>query len=388
MLLSFNIPDFLILALALQGFVLSGLLLYSSKTIVSNRYLGALIFIVSEATLIMELDYSGIWAQHTWLQLVMLHFNLIAGPMIYFYVQSLIFNTNKLTWKGWLNFLPLILELKYQIIYLLYITGILSVPFVQHIYFLRATQQMLFDGFPLTTIAAIVSVSAYSVITYRDISKYSKQTILSANKVKDLKWVKNLLWFIFMFIAIWIFSFIVNSIFARSIIGLWDHYILYIPAIVMVYLLGMVAYRRQNHMSTHEKEEYTQKPLKIYFTLEEVLNYKQQLVNLMTADRIFLDPLLKVDDVAAKMPISSKALSHLLNHHVDKNFNDFVNEYRIEEVKKALLDPANHHFTIATIAFDCGFNSLPTFQRVFKQFTGITPSNYQNHNFSPQLSLK
>lgn len=388
MQLSFNILDFLMLALVVQGFVLSGLLFYSSKTIISNRYLGALIFIVSESTLIMELDYSGIWAQHPWLQLAVMHFDLAAGPIIYLYVQSLIFNTNKLTWKGQLNFLPLLLEMKYQIIYLLYITHILSIPFIQHIYFLTFTQRMLFGGFPLTTTVAIISVFAYSIITYRDIGRYSKQTLLSTNKIKDLKWVKNLLRFIFVFIAIWIFSFIVNTAFAHSIMSLWDHYILYIPAIVMVYLLGMAAYRRQNQMSAHEKAEYIQKPIKIYFTGDEALNYKRQLTHLMISDRIFLNPLLKVDDVAVSIAISPKGLSHLLNHYMDKNFNDFVNEFRVEEVKKRLSDPAHHHFTIAAVAFDCGFNSLPTFQRVFKQFTGTTPSSYQNHNFPPQLSLK
>ena len=388
MQLSFSILDFLMLALVVQGFVLSGLLFYSSKTIISNRYLGALIFIVSESTLIMELDYSGIWAQHPWLRLVVMHFDLAAGPIIYLYVQSLIFNINKLTWKCQLNFLPLLLEMKYKIIYLLYITHILSIPFIQHIYFLTFIQQMLFGGFPLTTTVAIISVFAYSIITYRDIDKYSKQTLLSTNKIKELKWVKNLLRFIFVFIAIWIFSFIVNTAFAYSIMSLWDHYILYIPAIVMVYLLGMAAYSRQNQMLAHEKAECIQKPIKIYFTGDEALNYKRQLTHLMISDRIFLNPLLKVDDVAVSIAISPKGLSHLLNHYMDKNFNDFVNEFRVEEVKKRLSDPAHHHFTIAAIAFDCGFNSLPTFQRVFKQLTGTTPSSYQNHNFPPQPTLK
>src|ERR1700761_8585723 len=135
MVLSFTFGDFVLLALALQGFILASLLFYSSRKIISNRWLGALIFIVSEATLLMELDYSGIWERYPILQLVIVHFTLAAGPVIYFYTQSLIFTRDKLSAKAWLNFLPLVLELKYQIIFLLYITGLLSVPFIQNFYF-------------------------------------------------------------------------------------------------------------------------------------------------------------------------------------------------------------------------------------------------------------
>lgn len=388
MLLSFSFGDFVLLALALQGFILAGLLFYSSFRIVSNRWLGALVFIVSEATLLMELDYSGVWEKYPILQLVVPHFTLAAGPVIYFYTQSLIFTRDKVSGKAWLNFLPLLLEMKHQLIYLFYITGLLFVPFIQNFYFLPSTQHWLFDGFPVTTFAAFISVSIYSTITYRAISRYEKIAQLSANKLKDLKWVKNLLYFIFAFIAIWLFSLITDTLFSRNLLGIWDHYILYIPAIVFVYLLGMAAWRRQTHMPETEIAEYIQKPAKVYFTQPEAANYTRQLTELMTVKRLYLNPLLKVDDVAAHITISEKALSSLLNQHMGKSYNDFVNEYRVEEAKLRLTDPANHNFTIAAIAFDCGFNSLATFQRVFKQFTGVTPSKFQNDNFLPKLSIK
>jgi AraC-like DNA-binding protein len=388
MVLSFTFCDFVLLALALQGFILAGLLFFSSKKIISNRWLGALIFIVSQATLLMELDYSGIWGKYPILQLVIVHFTLAAGPVIYFYTQSLIFTRDKLSAKAWLNFLPLLLELKYQIIYLFYITGLLSVPFIQNIYFLPSTQGMLFGGFPITTFTAFISVSVYSIITYRAIINYEKGAQLSTNKSKDIKWVKNLLHFIFAFIAIWLFSLMTDTLFSKNLLGMWDHYILYVPAIIFVYLLGMAAWRRQSHMPETEMAEYIQKPAKIYFTPSEAANYSQQLTELMNIKRVYLNPLLKVDDVAASVAISEKALSSFLNQHIGKSFNDFVNEYRVEEAKTRLTDPANHNFTIAAIAFDCGFNSLATFQRVFKQFTGVTPSKFQNDNFYPRLSIK
>lgn len=140
-------------------------------------------------------------------------------------------------------------------------------------------------------------------------------------------------------------------------------------------------------MSESEVLEYTGKPVKVHFSQEEADQYQQQLIRLMIADRIYLNPLLKVDSLAVKLCIPEKSVSNLLNQHIGKNFNDFVNEYRVEEAKKKLSDHACHQFTIAAIAFDCGFNSLATFQRVFKQLTGITPSQYQNNSKTPDFSI-
>jgi AraC-like DNA-binding protein len=61
---------------------------------------------------------------------------------------------------------------------------------------------------------------------------------------------------------------------------------------------------------------------------------------------------------------------------LNKSFNEFINEYRIEEVKKRLLEKGNEHLTIAGLALECGFNSQATFQRSFKNATGVSPKEY------------
>ena len=101
----------------------------------------------------------------------------------------------------------------------------------------------------------------------------------------------------------------------------------------------------------------------------------------MKAGQLHQDAGLSVSSFAEKLEIPAHEVSRIINTALKKNFNDFVNEYRVEDAKKRLTDPAFNRFTIASIAFDCGFNSLATFQRCFKQFTGITPSKYQS-NFS------
>ena len=74
----------------------------------------------------------------------------------------------------------------------------------------------------------------------------------------------------------------------------------------------------------------------------------------------------------------SKYVSQVINESYQKNFNVFVNEYRIKEARKRLMDINNYgNFTIASIATSVGFKSNANFNLVFKKVTGITPSMYQ-----------
>lgn len=140
-------------------------------------------------------------------------------------------------------------------------------------------------------------------------------------------------------------------------------------------------------MNFQEVEAYNKKVTKVYLQPLEAVHFGQKLNQLMQDEKLYLDPLLKLDVIAGRLRIQEKVISNVLNQHMGINFNDFVNSYRIEEAKKKLSDPACNKFTISAIAFDCGFNSLATFQRAFKQFTGNTPSQYQNALKSPHLAI-
>lgn len=103
----------------------------------------------------------------------------------------------------------------------------------------------------------------------------------------------------------------------------------------------------------------------------------ERLTNLMIDEELFLDFKLGLSEMADKLQISTNQLSALLNDVVGKSFYDYVNEFRIEEVKKRLVLPEDQNKTILSIAWECGFNSKSAFNRVFKINTGLTPSEYQ-----------
>jgi AraC-like DNA-binding protein len=97
----------------------------------------------------------------------------------------------------------------------------------------------------------------------------------------------------------------------------------------------------------------------------------------MTADKLFLNPDLNLNLVSEQTGIPQKTISFVLNQHLHKSFNEFVNEYRIEAFKEKILQPEADNLTIAGVAFECGFSSQATFQRTFKQATGQSPSEFR-----------
>lgn len=88
----------------------------------------------------------------------------------------------------------------------------------------------------------------------------------------------------------------------------------------------------------------------------------------MQIDKLFLEPELSLTEMALKLKTNTSVLSAAINTNFGKNFNDFVNEFRIKEFQNQLQNPDNKHYTKLAIAFDCGFNSKATFNRALKKF--------------------
>ena len=105
--------------------------------------------------------------------------------------------------------------------------------------------------------------------------------------------------------------------------------------------------------------------------------YRKKLLNFMQDETPFLDPDLSLRTLAEQIDLSSNQLSWLLNESIGKNFNSFVNQYRMEEFKRIAKDPKNEHITIEGLAYDCGFNSKTVFNTYFKKQTGLTPSKFR-----------
>jgi AraC-like DNA-binding protein len=91
----------------------------------------------------------------------------------------------------------------------------------------------------------------------------------------------------------------------------------------------------------------------------------------------YLNPDYSLQMMVDDLNISRQKLSYLINSGQQKNFYKFINEFRIRDVKEKLLDPGFNHYSVLGIGLDCGFNSKTSFNRIFKEETGITPSEFK-----------
>jgi len=108
----------------------------------------------------------------------------------------------------------------------------------------------------------------------------------------------------------------------------------------------------------------------------EIELWKSKIETLIEEDTLYKNPELTLSEVAKKLETNVSVISRMINQGFKMNFNDFINNYRIEEVKKAFDKGKHKKTTLLGIAFDCGFNSKATFNRAFKKNTGISPKEY------------
>lgn len=123
-------------------------------------------------------------------------------------------------------------------------------------------------------------------------------------------------------------------------------------------------------------------PVKNYDAQRSISEYDVKIIAealsvLMEKDKMYTSPELSLDDLVKKTGYSRNDISWYINNRLSKNFYQYINEYRVQEVIRLMQDPKYSHYKIISIAFDAGFNSKPAFNKIFKQITGKTPSEFR-----------
>ncbi|MEM6646540.1 MAG: helix-turn-helix transcriptional regulator [Bacteroidota bacterium] len=111
----------------------------------------------------------------------------------------------------------------------------------------------------------------------------------------------------------------------------------------------------------------------------ELIAHANSLRHVMTEQRLYLNPDLRLGDLATALGLSERMLSQVLSEAMRQSFYDVVNHYRVAAVRQRLADSRSAHLTLLAVAMECGFSSKASFNRVFKKQTGLTPSVYRAH---------
>lgn len=113
-----------------------------------------------------------------------------------------------------------------------------------------------------------------------------------------------------------------------------------------------------------------------------------KLEQLMRTERVYRDEQLSIGGLALKVGMPEYRLRRLINQQLGyRNFNAYLNGWRLVDAKQALADPAQREVPISTIALDAGFQSLGPFNRAFKTETGLTPTEFRTRAAGSTVSV-
>lgn len=102
-----------------------------------------------------------------------------------------------------------------------------------------------------------------------------------------------------------------------------------------------------------------------------------QVLKLLEEDEIYQIPQLQIQDLADRLGVTTHRISQTINSKAGKSFYDLINGYRVAHLKRLLLAPEYSSFTILGLGLESGFNSKASLNRIFKQHTGVSPSEFQ-----------
>jgi putative ABC transport system permease protein len=358
--------------LAFLGTIFIGLtftvLLWFGKSInnVANRLLAlALVIVVLQMVWVFGIDIrlSAYFPHWSWLPL---RFSLAIGPLIYFYVLKATRPQYQLRWRHLLHLSPLLLEL-----------GVLLLEVKESIKTGAATYETLtFKEFnPVLQLLAVISVTVYLRKCYRLIQDFHRRLKVSGTDrpQSELRWLRSLLTNFGRLWLLWIPFIAIDYFFYHDHLGIQAYFVLYLLLAVMMIRVAAAVFLRPDIVAPAPAP-----PVSKPSPAAELKQKGAWLRKAMEVNLFYQDQELSLPALAEMLDMPIHDLSRIINVALGKNFNDFINEYRIREVTQKMQNPAFDRLTLLGIAYEAGFNSKTTFNRAFRQMTGKGPAEYKN----------
>lgn len=326
------------------------------------------------------------------------------GPVIFFYVQSLLNPTFYFSKKDWLHLLPGIVYLLFCMV--IFVTDKLL---LHQYYFLASQEDPDFDlwyqlaGFTSMVLYFLVSLRYYNL--YRTIIMQA----ISYAEVVMFRWVKKFLLAFLLMLVLRLLFFIAGLLPVFSSLAYAGPWWEYFSFAIIFYYIAITGYSNtivaklpfKLHLIGNKKVLLLTKSNNAndnpVFEEAEIVadndtrevgdnnlqnEWKLKILHLVEQEKAYRDAELSLVQMAKQLKTNPTILSKVINQGFGKNFNDFVNYYRIEAVKEKLQAGEQKTQTLLGIAYDCGFNSKATFNRAFKKATGASPKKWMEKNIA------
>jgi AraC-like DNA-binding protein len=301
---------------------------------------------------------------------------LFLGPIIFLYIKSLFEDNSRLAIKNIVHFIP-------SFIFILFIStpmlislnkGGMVFDYLEFIADHRLLMFMVFDIVFLT----------YSLLTIMLFLRYRKTLKLNFSNLseEDLDWVKYMLAGVVIISSGHLILAAYDLFFEITVFE--RRYLTLISIFILISWLGYHGIYQSKILLPHFLiDNLTIKKDKRENDLsnpgnEELQAFKTRLEKVLYNDKPYLDESLTLSRLAELIPTTDKKLSAFLNQHLETTFYDIINSYRVESVKEKLHSDEFDHMTLLGIAYESGFNSKTSFNRIFKKQTGLSPSEYKS----------
>ncbi len=359
---------------AIHGVFLSIILITKKKNQIANKILALMVLLFSIGILFPLYVSSGIYIKLWWLSPFFNSLFYSFGPLLYMYIKSLTTPQFQLSKKYFLHMIPMALSL-------LYYSSIFFLPSKMHQNFLYETY---FEINLISYISMFISLSQvlfYIILCFRLFRMHSKNIRKSYSELGNVSliWIRHL---VVLIIAIWITAVGLQSFLPEELIKTkMDDAITFFLLSLFIFTIGYRGLSQPEIFDLHPEkmtsENRAVKYEKTGLSIEKSIEVKNRLLLMMNESKPFTEPALTLPQLSNMMGLTIHQLSQVINDNMGQNFYRFINNYRVNEAKERLENSNSVDDKLVKIAFDSGFNSLSTFNRVFKDISGESPSQFR-----------
>jgi AraC-like DNA-binding protein len=361
--------DIVIYIGTVQGVILSLILLTTRRgNIPANHILGIKILLFT-FIIFSFLFRPGALTDICFLCIVIQNIFLIISPLIYLYTITLTDPETKIRPRCLLYFIPLFLSIAAYLIFYYLILGNDKNPTDRTAHLGNFSQTINY--------AVILVMMLFLILSFISIKQYKIRikNIFSNLQSINLRWLQFVLAaYTIIIIIIAFMQFLKNGYYSWGMVCILLSF--------FIYFMGYMGLRQPEIFSGfipsaienyNNKKKYEKSTL----TDDKGEDYLNKLLELIEKDKIYLENELNLPALASRLNLSPHHLSQIINERLNKNFFDFINNYRVKESKRMLSDKKYDHFNILAIGLEAGFNSNTTFISAFKRHEKMTPSNYR-----------
>lgn len=368
---------------AVQGFLLAGVLAAHKTQHTANRLLATLM--AAFAIYLTATVYYAAGLVATYPQFYGITYPLpwVFGPLVYLYALTSSDSSRRLRWIDALHFLPALVVVVAAIpIYVS--SGAAKIALHQQVQAGHTPLQLAILN-PFKYVSGI----SYSIATVVYLRRHARRVENSYSNTArvNLSWLR---WLSSAAAAIWLLA-AAMWVARLGPIAIWRYSesVISLAIALLVYAIGYMALRQPEiyrYDSLGEPEPRISAPPatadpryeRSGLGDAESAKLKNDLLALMTRENPYRDPELTLPQLAEQLDTTPHKLSEVLNRELGETFYDFVNGYRVAEIRHRLVDSKSAHLNVLTLAMDAGFASKSTFNQAFKKLTGQTPSSYRN----------